>query len=528
MMPRDLADLLANTGDYWQSLDTIPDTVPEMTDAAVRAEEAAALALTAIPYNGRSAFTAATVAADLKSWSVVHPAAPHVAARKYDYVADATGTAIQSANGIKGSPAGKPSSGHWGAGAGTSSATNDSAALTAAFAWSVPRGETLLLEGLIFVHETVPIVGAPRMYMEEGDDKSRIVQHLTDRPTFDVQLSGATVNYPLVQGIRADCTGLASNPACGFMKFTGDTNIIADGCIARNQLNSYYYGFKSEKLPRTTTFGLEGGLNWIGFRENQLATLMYGYWFAKGSGTGNTFIADRPAIRDGGSYIYVEGSAGCVVGDIVIVGLHGRSASGTAACVTIGDGMAYGGALSITASQFDAGMDEVVVCPDDVSWNSWTIAGNTYSANVNLGSTIAPLMASVVVDKDVSRWEVGHRKASNTIGAMNLDLFEVEFREDNIYNGVNLHVKSSTQVGGRGMRVSSAEFDLATDGTTMTVREVLHHADNTTGSVTISVVATTAFKATVSIAASTSDTGSSTFTTMTGSGGPQFKISRIV
>jgi len=98
-----------------------------------------------IPFNGRAAFQAATVAADILSWEVIHPAAPAAAARVYEYRADTTGTAIESANGVKGSPANEPWVDHWGA-LGNGVADN-AAAFNAAMAWVTGKGGGVLRAG---------------------------------------------------------------------------------------------------------------------------------------------------------------------------------------------------------------------------------------------------------------------------------------------------------------------------------------------------------------------------------------------
>jgi len=99
----------------------------------------------AVPFNGRAAFEAATIPAGLRSWSVIHPAAPAASARVYHYRADSTGTAIESANGVKGSPANEPWVEHWGA-LGDGSADN-AAAINAAMAWVTSKGGGTLRVG---------------------------------------------------------------------------------------------------------------------------------------------------------------------------------------------------------------------------------------------------------------------------------------------------------------------------------------------------------------------------------------------
>lgn len=75
--------------------------------AAVAALESAAVGTRT--YASRAACAAATIPASVTRWTVLH------AGHALDYVRDPAGTAIESANGVKGSPAGAPTVMHWGA-----------------------------------------------------------------------------------------------------------------------------------------------------------------------------------------------------------------------------------------------------------------------------------------------------------------------------------------------------------------------------------------------------------------------------
>lgn len=92
--------------------------------AAAAAAGAVAVAAYNIPYPSRAAFEAATIPAPAVAWSVVQDG------RCLNYVRDASGTAITSANGVKGSPAGDVYPEHWGW-----SATNMTTQVQAAFDW---------------------------------------------------------------------------------------------------------------------------------------------------------------------------------------------------------------------------------------------------------------------------------------------------------------------------------------------------------------------------------------------------------
>lgn len=80
-------------------------------------------------YESRADFEAATIPDEVTQWSVLH------ADRVLHYVRDPAGTAIESANGVKGSPASQATVLHWGAGPAEATATN-AAAFAAALAWA--------------------------------------------------------------------------------------------------------------------------------------------------------------------------------------------------------------------------------------------------------------------------------------------------------------------------------------------------------------------------------------------------------
>jgi hypothetical protein len=79
-------------------------------------------------FASRADFEAAAIPDDLEGWSIRH--AGHV----LGYRRDPDGTAIASANGVTGSPAGTPSALHWGAAPGAAPAVN-AAAMNACAAW---------------------------------------------------------------------------------------------------------------------------------------------------------------------------------------------------------------------------------------------------------------------------------------------------------------------------------------------------------------------------------------------------------
>jgi hypothetical protein len=84
-------------------------------DEAVAAAAALGTVAASVPYASRAAFQAATIAAGVDVWSVIHPSIPSADAEILWYRRDTGGTAIVSANNVKGSPLGDITPGHWGA-----------------------------------------------------------------------------------------------------------------------------------------------------------------------------------------------------------------------------------------------------------------------------------------------------------------------------------------------------------------------------------------------------------------------------
>ena len=87
-------------------------------------------------FASRTAFETADVPATVQSWSIRH------AGRVLVYRSDPEGTAIQSVNGVKGSPAGEPTPLHWGAAPGAPAAVN-ALAFQAAADYATARRELL-------------------------------------------------------------------------------------------------------------------------------------------------------------------------------------------------------------------------------------------------------------------------------------------------------------------------------------------------------------------------------------------------
>lgn len=111
--------------------------------------------LTAADYASRAAFQAATVPNHIQRWSVLH------AGRLLRYVRDPAGTAIESANGVKGSPEGEITPQHFGAVAGISNNLDpntwelDQAGVQAAIDWAAPIKGAVRLHGGYRINQIV-------------------------------------------------------------------------------------------------------------------------------------------------------------------------------------------------------------------------------------------------------------------------------------------------------------------------------------------------------------------------------------
>lgn len=129
--PIDLNDLLPLTPPDGLTLE---DYLAQLA-AAVAAAEAALLEMTLREnaFLSRADFEAATIPDEITSWSVVNNGEYCL------YVRDALGTAIESANGVKGSPLGKHFIDHW-ADNTTPESTDTTAASQAAIVWARTHG----------------------------------------------------------------------------------------------------------------------------------------------------------------------------------------------------------------------------------------------------------------------------------------------------------------------------------------------------------------------------------------------------
>ncbi|MGB1390507.1 MAG: hypothetical protein ACPG61_16655, partial [Paracoccaceae bacterium] len=420
-------------------------------------------------------------------------------------------------------PAGAPSTIHWGAGLGTTSATNDTAAVQAMFNYLTPLGSVPRMEGRIHLHSSVTINGIPRMLGETW--AHHIICVDGNYPAFIVNASG-TMNGMDIRGIRASCQVASANTANAFLRFSGPaTSLMQRGRIEGNNINNFYSGFVYDMLPRTTDHGLEGGVNWVDFSDNHYSNVMHAHYVLRGSGTGNTYMDDKPAIRPTGKYYRHEPTVpNTVMGDLIFSGIHGNGVGGDCAFISVAAGTVYGAQISINGNQLDANMVAPVELPTDFTFRDINALGNNWGGNTVLGGAIAPIRYSNITGRGYSKWRLGNDKASTATGAVTIPLFEVEMTGSGVL--VDVEVFSEGQLG---VGYVSAEYWVTYDaGGSVVVERSKQRSSTAAGALDISFISVSAGVARVRAVFTQASAGTTTiFGNLEARGGAAFKAKRL-
>jgi len=193
----------------------------------------------------------------------------------------------------------------------------------------------------------------------------------------------------------------------GFVDYSKFHNISTFGAIAT---------IISEKTPRTTTFGLEGNVNWcvfdrlMGFGGSQLQRNVT--WFKKGSGTGNVWSDTTGDLGDSvrASYHRFDG-AGCVVGDTIVIGGHysktALTVTGECCAYEVAADTVYRSNITLNGCQTDSRMDRVFrFLSNTIKFHNITHRGNTIGGATVLGIDV-PLITGRIDDRDALEWSGG-------------------------------------------------------------------------------------------------------------------------
>lgn len=235
-------------------------------------------------------------------------------------------------------------------------------------------------------------------------------------------VSGWYINGPTFSG------PVTTNSASCALRFTGDdTAFIQYGyinCTSKN-FNAFV---KDEKTAISTANGLEGMLDWNTWNVRVLSPKTYGFWYTQGSGTGSNY---RGAIvpNDASSAAFFFDGNGCVVGDVIFSGLQLGCNTAGGIGIKIGDSTKYRAQWDFSGIQFDANCDIPVLMSSTgaVTYKNWNMTGVNWGGATDLGGNVQPMYGSMIDDRDASEWKAGATKSTNTVGAISIDCFDVDF-----------------------------------------------------------------------------------------------------
>lgn len=214
---------------------------------------------------------------------------------------------------------------------------------------------------------------------------------------------------------------------------------------------------------RTTAFGQESPVNWNVFDNLIPLSSRYGYYSAVGSGTGNTWINARSYLTGTApAYLELDG-AGCVVGDVWLIGGHLGAAPATvdAVAIAIGANTKYRSKIGVVGCQTDSNMARVF------RFSNTNLATDPYTeidhdgAGIGGGTILGidvPVMSGNIVDRDGLDWKGGKQWAAAGTGAQTVAVCKVTLGQ---WTGARLVLKPSGLVNGVASGSAKIEIPLS-------------------------------------------------------------------
>lgn len=397
---------------------------------------------------------------------------------------------------------------------------DDTAAIQAAVTHAQQSGLSVYIpSGTYKVTSTIASSGAPSIV---GDGTKSVVFVSSNSITaFEFAVNTTSVDgwglydFSVIGPITSNATSIA-------FKFVGDNLSF----LQYGGSNCFVYGFgaavKDEKVARTTGFGKEAMLNWNKWSMTLINQGKAGFWATQGSGTGNSWSGQ--CIMNGAAVpvLLFEGS-GCVVGDILASGHWGNQVAGGVG-LEIGPSTVYRAQINTFGVQFDANCDVPIKLSSTgaTEYTNLSVVANNWGGNAQLGQSLRPLRNSVVVDRDTSWWQSGKFVRVDTTGLQVIAVFEIDFAA---WGAGNFTIYACGLVGGVGVGVAKAEYDIAESVGSLTVTSISNRLTGPASCAAISV-ASTGTKATVSITFTPASTNTSVNVTLVASG-DKFKVTRV-
>jgi hypothetical protein len=392
---------------------------------------------------------------------------------------------------------------------------DDTAAIQAAIDYAIPNGKTVYIPaGYYLITSTIIYNGAPAII---GDGKWSIIYVTNSSITaflFNVNInsidSWSLLDFSVIGPLTSNTQSIA-------FRFAGDSAAF----VQWGECNCFVYGFgcavKDEKLPRTTAFGKEAMLNWNKWNMILLNQGKAAFWGSQGSGTGNVWDVNCGVNGSSVPVLLFEGN-GCVVGDIIAKGHWGGGVG-----IEIGDNTVYRAQISVSA-QFDAGCDKPLKLSSvgSVPYTNLCVVSNNFGGGTQFGQNVQPLVNSVITDRDTSWWSSGKYINIDTTGLQTKNLFDIDFAA---WGAGNFVVYVNGLVGGVGVGVAKAEFDISESTGNLTVTTIYNRLTGPANCADISVT-TSGTKATIKTTFNSSSSNTNLNSTVTGSGN-FFKISRL-
>ncbi len=292
---------------------------------------------------------------------------------------------------------------------------DDTAKIQAAANAAIATGKALYFPaGLYLISSTIRLSGVMNIY-GDGEGTTTVVTTANDAVfTWDFGTSGGE-NFSMqdMRLLGQYSSGAATSSSAG-ITFTG-SGYIQYGRFKNLTVQSLNYGFVNNVSTRVTSFGNENNMNWIAWDNINLRagsiTMTYGWFSAKGSGTGNTFVHIKSGGVTGSVLRFqansLNSSDTVVVGDIVVLSGHFGSVDSV---ISVGPNTNYRSNIGIVGSQLDAGVNRPFDFDTDISSVRFArilYMGNNSGGGVDITLNLPPLVNSVIQDQLVSESSAG-------------------------------------------------------------------------------------------------------------------------
>lgn len=322
----------------------------------------------------------------------------------------------------------------------------------------------------------------PSMEMAAG---GQLTKNYLAGPAIEISVRTQSVTLKKFKGLNLVCAVVGRDPTNVAFLISGtdaggvsgtDPTYFQYNKFIDNTATGFFAYFKVTKDPQLNGSQFGGNVDWNEWQNTLILNganfAIKGWWFTLGSGTGNQWAVTTIATcNDSENALWHFEGNDCIVGDIVIEGVHPLSQSGTGAVgLKIGDNTVYRSRISITG-QFDAAIDNPIVLSSigTEPYNNILLNGCNIGGSVDMSSNMPAIQASRIDDQSVSEWRAGKQATGIAAGTHGISIFAVTLGAQ---SGTMVDIEVAGLVAGVSAGIFRERFLVSSDNSTATVNGV--------------------------------------------------------